>query len=309
MGREKVKVVFIAGSSYSGSTMLGLVLGSDDRAFFSGEVKQYMRRRDPKHHQAPGHYFCTCGERYEECPFWKSVHARYGSERNLNPAPGFSWSNLRLVTRVLIPLKRGDDRPIPEHARLLETIHDVARADEPVVVCVVDSSKSVRTLDALADASNLDLHVIHLIRDGRAVTSSFKSRGWNSFYGMVSWAMVNAFLALYLRRNSIRSVRVDYASLCLSTTDELDRINAFLGLSLKPEELTRRVRENAYHVFGGNKDVRGLSEEFQGVRFRADREQLNAVERIAAALLVAPLNRWFGIMSPVAQLATDAERG
>jgi hypothetical protein len=121
--------------------------------------------------------------------------------------------------------------------------------------------------------------------------------------------MVNAFLALYLRRNSIRSVRVDYASLCLSTTDELDRINAFLGLSLKPEELTRRVRENAYHVFGGNKDVRGLSEEFQGVRFRADREQLNAVERIAAALLVAPLNRWFGIMSPVAQLATDAERG
>ena len=102
---------------------------------------------------------------------------------------------------------------------------------------------------------------------------------------------------------------MDYGSLCLATAGELERINTFLGFSLKPEELTRRVRENVYHVFGGNKDVRGLSEEFQGIRFRADRKQLNAVERLFAALLLAPLNRWFGIMSPVAQLATDAERG
>ena len=38
MTKGMVKVVFITGSSYSGSTMLGLVLGSDDKAFFSGEV-------------------------------------------------------------------------------------------------------------------------------------------------------------------------------------------------------------------------------------------------------------------------------
>jgi len=309
MSREKVKVVFIAGSSYSGSTMLGLVLGSDDAAFFSGEAKQYMRRRDAKQHQTPGHYFCTCGERYEECPFWRSVHARYGSERNLNPSPGFSWSNLRLVIHALIPFERRNDRPTAEHARLLETIRDVARADDSDIVYVVDSSKSVRSLDALAGASNIDLHVIHLIRDGFAVASSFKSRGWNAFYGMVSWGMLNVFLARYLRRNGIRNVRVDYGSLCLATAGEIERINAFLGFSLKPEQLTRRVRENVYHVFAGNKDVRGLSEKFPGIRFRADRKQLNAVERLFAALLLAPLNRWFGIMSPVAPLATDAERG
>ena len=40
MTRNRVKVVFIIGSSYSGSTMLRLVLGADDKGFFSGEVPQ-----------------------------------------------------------------------------------------------------------------------------------------------------------------------------------------------------------------------------------------------------------------------------
>lgn len=185
MTKELVKVVFIMGSSYSGSTMLGLVLGSDDTAFFSGEVKQYMRRRDLKQRQSPGHHFCTCGERYEACPFWKSVHSSYGSQRNLNPVPGFSWSNLRLVTRVVIPVKRGDDDPIPEHARLLEAVHDVAQAE----------------------------------------------------------------------------------------------------------------------------NLRGLSEEFEGIRYRPDRKRLNALERLFAALLLSPLNRLFGITSAVAPEPTDAARG
>jgi len=309
MTKEKVKVVFITGSSYSGSTMLGLVLGSDDTAFFSGEVKQYMRRRDLDQSQAPGHYFCTCGERYEACPFWSSVHSLYGSERNLNPAPGFSWSNLRLVARVVIPVERGGDRPIPEHARLLEAIHDVARAANPGVAYVADSSKSVRSLEALAGAPNLDLYVIHLIRDGVAVASSFKSRGWSTLYGMVSWAMVNVFLSRFLRKSRIRTLRLDYGSLCHSTAEELDRINAFLGSSLKPEAVTQRVREGVYHVFAGNKDVRGLSKEFQGIRYRPDRKRLNALERRFAALLLSPLNRWLGVTSPVAPETTDAARG
>ena len=309
MTKKPVKVVFITGSSYSGSTMLGLVLGSDDTAFFSGEVKQYMRRRDLKRRQSPGHHFCTCGERYEACPFWKSVHSRYGSERNLNPAPGFSWSNLRLLTRIVIPVARGDDRPIPEHARLLEAIHDVVHAENPGVAYVVDSSKSVRSLESLAGVPNLELYVIHLIRDGIAVASSFKSRGWNPFYGIVSWAMVNVFLARFLHRSRIRTLRLHYGSLSHSTAEELDRINAFLGSSLKPETLTQRVREGVYHVFAGNKDVRGLSKEFQGIRYRPDRKQLNALERLFAALLLSPLNRWFGITSPVAPETTDAARG
>ena len=309
MTKERVKVVFIAGSSYSGSTMLGLVLGSDETAFYCGEIKQYMRRRNLKQRQALGHHFCTCGERYEACSFWTSVHSRYGSERDLNPAPGFSWSNLRLLTRVVIPVKRGGDHPLPEHARLLEAIHDVARAENPGVAYVVDSSKSVRSLEVLADSPNLDLYVIHLIRDGVAVASSFKNRGWSAYYGMVSWVMVNVFLARFLRRSCIRTMRLDYGSLYFATAEELDRINAFLGSSLKPEGVTQRVRESVYHVLAGNKDVRGLSSEFQSIRYRGDRKQLNALERLFAGLLLSPLNRWFGINSPVAPEATDAARG
>jgi hypothetical protein len=56
-------------------------------------------------------------------------------------------------------------------------------------------------------------------------------------------------------------------------------------------------------------DARGLPSEFQGIRYRPDRKQLNALERLLAGLLLSPLNRWFGITSPVAPETTDAVRG
>ena len=40
---KRVKAVYIAGNSFSGSTLLGIVLGSDPKAFFGGEINQLNR--------------------------------------------------------------------------------------------------------------------------------------------------------------------------------------------------------------------------------------------------------------------------
>ena len=85
------RIVFIAGSSFSGSTLMGLMLGSCPQGIYVGELKDYKRRMLV---EATGtEAFCSCGGSRATCPFWSAVQGHYGSEVHLNPSPGFSYSN------------------------------------------------------------------------------------------------------------------------------------------------------------------------------------------------------------------------
>ena len=41
---EVAKIIFVAGISFSGSTLMGLMLGAQPNAVFGGELKDYKRR-------------------------------------------------------------------------------------------------------------------------------------------------------------------------------------------------------------------------------------------------------------------------
>lgn len=60
---------------------------------------------------------------------------------------------------------------------------------------------------------------------------------------------------------------------------------------------------------GGKKDVRGLSKEFEGIRLRPDRALLTMLEWLIAAILLAPLERWFGTVPQSATGTTDPVQG
>jgi len=71
MPRANEKVCFIVGAGHSGSTVLGLVLGSHSRCFYAGEAGKTRYIDDP--HKEDRKRFCKiCGER---CPVWQ----RFGS--------------------------------------------------------------------------------------------------------------------------------------------------------------------------------------------------------------------------------------
>lgn len=290
---KRTRVVFIAGPSYSGSTMLGLILGADPIARYAGETNQYMRRKDPSKRQAFGHRVCTCGAPYERCGFWSAVQRRYGLDANLNPAPGFSWQNLRLMLRILSPWPLGRRAGSgSEYGDLLTVVHDVATAADGDIVYVVDSSKSIQSLDALASAPAIELYVVHLIRDGAAVAASYKRRGYGAFHGLASWALVHVFLWLYVCRRRLACLRVDYETLCAPGGAEMARLNHFLGTRLDPDDVARRVRGQRYHVLGGNQDVRQFIRGFERIERRPARAVLNGIERVAAALVAAPIERF-----------------
>ena len=71
---EPVKLIYVLGWGHSGSTLLGLALGSADNVVSVGEIVffDYYRDRRP-HPKVLREFLCTCGVSFDRCPFWCSV--------------------------------------------------------------------------------------------------------------------------------------------------------------------------------------------------------------------------------------------
>jgi len=285
------RIVFVAGISFSGSTLMGLMLGSQPGLIFGGELKDYKRRMQSQIRGSGS--FCSCGGARETCPFWSVVQERYGAETELSPAPGFSWSNLLLGVKLLlgIGLKRQETTA---HGSLLKSIYAVAREQYPDTRYVVDTSKSISNLDAISRTPGIDVSVIHLIRDGTAVAGSYKKRGSGLLYGMATWSIGNIFIWLYIKRRQLRSMRVDYRSLCVGDEATYRALNEFLGTDLKLETATDLIRHTRYHIVSGNGKVRRSATDFQGIRYAESPLAANRLEQLIANTIVRPLNRSFG---------------
>ena len=271
---------------------MGLMLGSCPQGIYVGELKDYKRRMLV---EATGtEAFCSCGGSRATCPFWSAVQGHYGSEVHLNPSPGFSWRNAILGIKILTGLELGTPRETP-HGSLVRAIYKEARARNPGVHYVVDSSKSVQNLDAICRSRDVELSVIHLIRDGMAVAGSYEKRGFGTLYAIASWSIGNIFISMYLKRRRLRSVRVDYRSLCLGDEKTYAALNEFLGIGLKPDQAADEIRNTKYHIVSGNGKVRRSASDFQGIRYSESPSNSTAFGRFLADLLVRPLNRSFGV--------------
>jgi hypothetical protein len=64
---DRVKVLYIAGSGRSGSTILDNTLGQIDGFFSVGELRYIWERGLIEDR------LCGCGERVHQCPFWAAA--------------------------------------------------------------------------------------------------------------------------------------------------------------------------------------------------------------------------------------------
>jgi Sulfotransferase family len=171
-----VTVLYIAGFWRSGSTILDRTLGSLDSFVSTGELVVIWRKH--LRGQGQGDNYCSCGKRLDRCEFWNAVfrHA-FGAEptaeiaamaRDLFPLltksqlPALLWPGL-----LTAEASRRRSRVVQALGRFYRAIADVSGA-----LVIVDSSKAPRYGYLLAQVPEIDLRVIHLIRDSRAVAYS-----------------------------------------------------------------------------------------------------------------------------------------
>jgi hypothetical protein len=233
------QALFIGGQGRSGSTLLARLLASRPGVASVGEL-MYVAERGYY-----GHELCACGEAFPECEFWTRV-LEVLTEEDLDVwFSRFSRLQRRVARRRSLPrilLAQGfATRTRVESSLYSEMLGELMTAVGEVsgARVVVDSSKEPLHGFHLSRAKALEMRLVHLVRDCRAVTFSLRRsrirrevRGRTEYMANVSpgesailWSVLNAMTEV-LGRITGAYERLRYESLARQPDDVVDRLYA-----------------------------------------------------------------------------------
>lgn len=263
-GHEPIDVLYIACKGRSGGTVLGRILGEIRGFCFVGETnlapRVLLERR-----------LCGCGLRFEDCATWSAVRRRVGGGADPALDAGLFGFGQALRSRHF-PLAAlpGGDGPLTRRLagdlaaceRLYLAIHTTMGAQ-----VIVDSSKSPSYGYLLSLVPGLRFHLVHLVRDPRAVAYSWRrpkrspdvpgerhdvQRG--SFYSAWTWVLSNLWAELCWRRAPGRRLRLRYEDFVARPRESMTRIVALVRK--EPADLPfvgeRSVLFHAGHTVAGS---------------------------------------------------------
>ena len=302
-----IDLLYIASPSFSGSTLLTLLLAAHPRIATVGELKgTSMGDVDA--------YSCSCGQPIRQCAFWRALQgalaargvafdvARFGTHFRFERAGALANRLLgarlrgkaaergRRLALALVPGAGAEMRQILARNRALaETVCALRGAD-----VVLDGSKDPVRLKYLAESGGWRPRVIHLVRDGRGFASSYMriyECGMDT--AAREWRATNLECEELLGRLPANAgLRLRYEDLCRDPPAALRRCFALAGLAEPPAAASGDVRAAVEHHIVGNamrlkpEAKIELNEKWRATMAPAD---LAAFERIAG-----PLNRRFG---------------
>lgn len=301
------KVVYIMGHGYSGSTLLTFLLGTHPRIATIGELGIAPKAKEST---APEEYLCSCHSPVRECSFWQRV-SREMAERG---HPFDIWDAdldfrardgvladvlLRAVQRgpVLEAARSAGLSVVPgarrERDRIISRIGSLADVVARIKGCDVflDSSKRPERATLMQRSGDFDMRVIHLVRDGRAVSwSSMKHLNLGPEDAARSWLADNQG-SEHARRYfpSDRWMTLRYEDLCGDPDGTLTRLHGFIGVP--STNGYHKFRAIDHHIIGNQMRLSSTSE----IRLDESWKQALTPEQMATIdQLVAPLNRRYG---------------
>jgi Sulfotransferase family len=225
----------------SGSTLLERLLGELDGVCPAGEVVHLWRRGVREDER------CGCGEPFSVCPFWQQV----------GKAAFAGWDKVDVdqVARLHASVDRSRFMPLLStaasrraffpgleeytayYARTYGAIAEVSNSD-----VVIDSSKHASLAYCLRSCPDLDLRVVHVIRDSRAVAYSWSRivqrpetttethiATYSAASAAIRWNLQNSALQL-LSHLGPPTLQVRYEDLVRDPAATLREIADFAGL-------------------------------------------------------------------------------
>lgn len=259
MNGDPVPVVLIGGYSRSGSTLLARILAEVEGVVAAGEIRYLWRRGLMENRR------CDCGEPCRSCPFWQKVMARaFGGIDAVDPRRLLRLqAHIDRVHRIPSLVTTPEDDTAWELADYLSHYERLYRAIAEVsgARVVVDSSKDPSFGHVLARSRAVDLSVVHLVRDSRAVAHSWtrhkhdpgtgkamaRQPSWRS---ALEWDVAN-LAAVWLTRRVVRSTRLRYEDLTAEPRRAMAGVIDLLGVGEAPVE-GNRVRLGSGHAVSGN---------------------------------------------------------
>jgi Sulfotransferase family len=251
-GRAPLRVIYVAGISHSGSTIVGRTLGELEGAFYGGELRQFWERGILENRT------CTCGAPFADCPFWRAVVDRLPFPA-WEKAEELSRLHRRLTRRTAlrVAMRRSiREREETAFANATEALYR-AIADVTGAAQIVDSSKSPVYAALLHRTSAIDLRIVHLLRDPRATAYSSLRRNDFGYRGALEhaiwWMRWNAAVER-LSESGVPCVRIRYEDFVSDPIVSLERITHGLSLPASPFPFEGRfVRLSSGHLFSANR--------------------------------------------------------
>lgn len=165
-------VLYIGGWGRSGSTLLECVLAEAEQTMALGEVVWLWERGLGLNE------LCACGEPFHDCPFWSEVgRTAFGGWDRVDTTRMASLKDAVDRQRRMVHSARRSPAPAftaqaREYAGHFQRVYRAAAAVSGARV-VIDSSKEIPTALALSHLDDLDLRVLHIVRDSRGVAYSW----------------------------------------------------------------------------------------------------------------------------------------
>jgi hypothetical protein len=238
----QVRVLYLGGIGRSGSTLVERLAGQLPGVCAVGELVHLWERGITEGER------CGCGEPFRRCPFWRQVGGTAFGGWDQVEVSRVTALRARVDRNRFIPvLARRRDVPPRLRPALTEYTAYYARlyaAIAEVSGCqlIVDSSKHPSLAHCLRWQQDLDLRVLHLIRDSRAVAHSWgkqvrrpdtDSESYMTRYSPAvaagQWNTQNAAFHL-LARLGCRTMRLKYEDFVASPQDALRRVADFADL-------------------------------------------------------------------------------
>lgn len=307
MTTDPVHVLFVAGSGRSGTTMVNNLLGQVDAVFAAGELRYLWHRGVVANH------VCGCGQPFAACAVWESVMREL--ERAVGPVDAQALGD-RLLRRLRVLRVPGmlwrrlsGQRPVPSHAddaairALYRAIQEETRAQ-----LIVDSSKLPPYGLLLCRLPDVQVTVLHLIRDPRATAFSWRRRMasrdrdddsvmprqpvWKSSALWLTW---NCLAAMLWPSRAAHHLRIRYEDLVVAPEATLAALCAALGVPATgiPFVDDRTVDLRPVHAVAGNPVRRSCGR----VEIRPDdewRHSMRPRDRRLVTVFTAPALAAFG---------------
>lgn len=306
---SRVTVLYVAGVGRSGSTLLESLLGSLPNWLGVGETMHLPERglRDDQR--------CGCGEAFSQCAFWRAVGTRaFGGwasvdvDRWLGLADRVDRNrNLPLLLRPTL-----SRRFEAEHRELVDRCGSVvvAAAREAGADVVVESSKHPSFGLVLGAHPELDVRVVHVVRDSRGVAYSWTKQirrpeivdrvEFMPTYPPAQiagrWFAWNGALSALASKTRRPTLRVRYEDFVRSPETVVRTIAEFAGTDVGDDAIAALLTNGPtrfQHSVAGNP----LRFADGPVDLRVDdqwRRELPARQRRIVTTLTAPLLRFYG---------------
>lgn len=318
MAERKQPVLFIAGTGRSGSTLLDRMLGQTAGVFSAGEVRYLWQNSLIDDH------LCGCGNPFSRCELWSSIMADVlDAGGTMTPREIIdiksSIDRMRFIPSLVFDVMSPRRRRLLERYRgLLESLYRSVR-ERTQCRLIVDSSKDPSHGFVLATSPDIELHVVHLVRDSRAVAHSWTRRKLDPARRSRSATMpteaparsammwnVHNSLSSGLRWTAASYRRVRYEDVVADPESVVDEVLAPCGLSGANRRATNGTVElGVQHTISGNP----MRFERGPVEVRHDDEWLSAMgsmDKLLVSVLTSPLLWTYGYPVTVAGATRQA---